>query len=87
MKNDKLHKMDFGGKTVWITIWQPSEINPETGKSTEEGFITAFKIGDEPRMYDGEYIKENGKLKFFPDSNAAYCAATEAARKRIHEGI
>ena len=83
MKIGKLHMRDFGGQTVWVTTFTTAVFNPETNKYKDQ-FICAFKIGDEPRLYDGEYVKEDGKTKIFSDRMTALCAAFEAARKKIH---
>lgn len=86
MNQEKLHMRDFGEHTVWVTTYCPAVFEPASGEYRQDGFICAYMIDAEPRMYDGEYVKENGKPKFFPDHNSALCAAFEAARKRIrHE--
>lgn len=76
--------MDFGGYSVWVTVSRPVIVDPNTNLHTEGGFLAAFQIGDEPRMIDGEYVKEEGKPKFFQDHNTALCAAFAAAKKKIH---
>lgn len=84
MSHEFLAARDFGGHTVWVTIRCPAVFDEEKNEYTERGFISAFRIGTEPEMIDGEYVKEGGKLKFFPDHNSALCGAFEAARQRIH---
>jgi len=50
MTYEKLHKMDFGGNTVWITISPLIVVDPQTNQQKEGDFISAFEIGDEPKM-------------------------------------
>lgn len=76
--------MDFNGHTVWVTVRRPAIFDKDTNQYTEEKYISAFMIGDEPGFLDGEYVKENGKLKFFDDHMTALCAAFATAREKIH---
>ncbi|HYG35484.1 MAG TPA: hypothetical protein VEC99_11900 [Clostridia bacterium] len=85
MSQETLHQQDFGGHTVWVTVRRPAVFDPETNQYIEKGFICAFKIGSEPKMTDGEFVKEGGKPKFFQDHNSALCAAFDAARRKIHQ--
>jgi len=86
MSYEQLHLRDLDGHTVWITTYRPAVFDSEKNLYVEKGIICAFRIDAEPKMVDGEYIKENGKTKFFPDQNSALCAAFEAARKIIRPG-
>jgi hypothetical protein len=83
MRNDTLYNMALEGKTIWVTVARPAIFNPATNQYEENKYIAAFKIGEEPKMLDGEYIKEGGKVKFFNDHNEALCAALAAARGKI----
>jgi len=85
MSQYTLLQQDFGGQIVWVTICRPAVFDPATQQYIEGGFICAFKIGSEPKILDGEYVKEGGKPKFFQDHNTALCAAFDAARKKIHD--
>ena len=61
--------------------------DPKTGQSTEKGIFAAFRIDKEPRMIDGEYIKENGELKLFKDNAEAICAVHAAVEEKLRSFI
>lgn len=83
MKSDQLFRMKLENQTVWITMYRPIIIDPISNQQSDLGFVCAFKIGEEPRMVDGEYLKENGVTKFFPDTNTAICAVNEEVRRKL----
>ena len=83
MTNDGLYHVALNGRSIWITLIQPAIFIPEKNQYEKSGWICAFKIGDEPRMIDGEYVSDDGKIKFFKDQTEALCAAQAAARKKV----
>lgn len=81
--SEHLYSKEIGRQTVWVTVSQPAVFNPLTNQYEEKGFLAAFKIGDEPKIIDGEYVKESGKPKFFPSDEAARQAAFGEAEQKI----
>lgn len=78
--------MDFQGNTVWITTMQPYIWDEGRKEHVHTGqFIAAYNIGVEPKGFAINYVLgEDGKPRFFHDTNSAICAAQEAARKHIN---
>ena len=86
MINDTLRLLYLKNQPVWITAYPTEFLDSDTNTILTNGYVCAFRIGEEPRLYDGEYLKdESGKLKIFDDINSAICAANKAAFQKLCE--